>query len=241
MKSLPLLTLAGAGLTLLLLLLAGPAYRIGLPLGMAFMLLQVAAYVGLGLAALAAAAAVFAYRRQRWTHTGIAAAALVLALIAFVVPYSWQRRAAAAPPIHDISTDLDNPPAFDAIVPLRSEAPNPLERSLEVAAQQRRAYPDLQPVTLSTPPEQAFAAALAAVRARGWEIVSEDSRAGRIEATDTTRWFGFKDDVVIRLTPWGAGTRVDVRSVSRVGIGDAGTNARRIEAFLDDLSQTSPD
>jgi uncharacterized protein (DUF1499 family) len=109
-----------------------------------------------------------------------------------------------------------------------------------VAAQQRRAYPDLSPVTLSAPPDQAFAAALAVAQGKGWEIVTADSAGGRIEATDTTRWFGFKDDVVIRLTEWGAGTRVDVRSVSRVGRGDAGTNARRIREFLDELSETSP-
>jgi uncharacterized protein (DUF1499 family) len=70
------------------------------------------------------------------------------------------------------------------------------------------------------------------VQVLGGPIGAADRSAGRLEATDTTRWFGFKDDVVVRLTPWGSGTRADVRSVSRVGIGDAGTNARRIEAFL---------
>ena len=69
----------------------------------------------------------------------------------------------------------------------------------------------------------------------GWDIVTADKSSGRIEATDTTRWFGFKDDVVVRLTPWGAGTRVDVRSVSRIGRSDIGTNARRIRQYLDQL------
>jgi uncharacterized protein (DUF1499 family) len=238
--TLPLVSLAGAGLALLLVGLAGPAYRLGVPLGTAFTMLRWGAYLGLAVAVLAAASAYLAYRRQQRTQMAMAATALLLALIVVGVPYSWQRRAAAAPPIHDISTDLENPPAFAAIVPLRADAPNTLERSLEVSAQQRRAYPDLGPVTLSAPPDQAFAAALAVAQGRGWDIVTADSSAGRIEATDTTRWFGFKDDIVVRLTMWGAGTRVDVRSVSRVGRGDAGTNAQRIQQFLDDLSRTSP-
>jgi uncharacterized protein (DUF1499 family) len=66
----------------------------------------------------------------------------------------------------------------------------------------------------------------------GWEIVAADAAAGRIEATDTTFWFGFKDDVVIRVEADGAGSRIDVRSVSRVGVGDVGANARRIRAYL---------
>lgn len=77
--------------------------------------------------------------------------------------------------------------------------------------------------------------AMAAAQAMGWLIVTADTSTGRIEATDTTRWFGFKDNVVVRLTPWSSGTRVDVRSVSRVGVGDTGTNARRIQRFLDRL------
>ena len=240
MRSLPLLSLAGAGLALLLLMLSGPAYRLGVPLPTAFGMLRWGAYLGLAVALLSAAAAALAYRRQQRIQMAVAATALVLSLIAFLVPYNWQRRAAAAPPIHDITTDLENPPEFAAILPLRADAPNPLEQSLEVAAQQRRAYPDLAPVTLAAPPDQAFAAALAVAQGKGWDIVAADSAGGRIEATDTTRWFGFKDDVVIRLTEWGAGTRVDVRSVSRVGRGDAGTNARRIREFLDELSETSP-
>jgi uncharacterized protein (DUF1499 family) len=72
----------------------------------------------------------------------------------------------------------------------------------------------------------------------GWQIVTADKSTGRIEATDTTRWFGFKDDIVVRLTPWGAGTRVDLRSVSRVGRSDIGTNARRIRRYLDRLQSS---
>jgi uncharacterized protein (DUF1499 family) len=231
----PLLALVAAALGLLLLAAAGPLYQAGASLPTAFALLRWGAYVGLGAAALGLAAGVVAYRARRHAGTAIALVALIAGVAAAWVPFSWQRRAQSVPPIHDISTDLENPPAFEAIPPLRADAPNTLERPPELADLQRQGYPDLAPVTLPVPLDQAFDRALAVAQNSGWEIVTADKSAGRIEATDTTRWFGFKDDVVVRLTPWGAGTRVDVRSVSRVGRSDVGTNAARIEAFLDQL------
>jgi uncharacterized protein (DUF1499 family) len=92
-------------------------------------------------------------------------------------------------------------------------------------------------VTLPTAPAATFDRALRVAQSHGWEIVTADKSSGRIEATDTTRWFGFTDDVVVRLTPWGTGTRVDVRSASRAGASDLGRNAGRIREFLDDLSE----
>ena len=102
----------------------------------------------------------------------------------------------------------------------------------EIAAQQRQAYPDVVPLVLESPADVAFGRALEAARGMGWEIVAADSSAGRIEATATTAWFGFKDDVVVRVTPEDGRSRVDVRSVSRVGMSDVGTNAARIRAYL---------
>lgn len=100
---------------------------------------------------------------------------------------------------------------------------------------QRAGYPDIAPITLPSPREQVFDRALAAAQEQEWQIVTADKSTGRIEATDTTSWFGFKDDIAIRLTAWGSGTRVDVRSVSRVGRNDTGTNARRIRRYLERL------
>lgn len=77
-----------------------------------------------------------------------------------------------------------------------------------------------------------FSAALATAREMGWTVVDSAADDGRIEAVATTFWFGFNDDVVIRVTESGSGTRVDMRSVSRVGVSDVGTNAARIRAFL---------
>ena len=230
----------GIGLVgLVLLASAGPSYRVGiLSLANAFTLLQWAAYPGVVAVLLGAIAAGLAYRRHSRVQMVVAAPALLAGLVAVAVPFEFQRRARAAPPIHDISTDLENPPPFDALVPLRGDASNALERSSDVTGLQRDGYPDLAPITLPAPPDQAFDRALAVAQEAGWQIVTADKSSGRIEATDTTRWFGFKDDVVVRLTPWGAGTRVDVRSVSRVGRSDIGTNARRIRQYLDRLQST---
>src|SRR5688572_3297898 len=234
--TLPLLALGIAAVGLLLLGAAGPAYRLGVALPTAFTLLRWGAYAGIAGALVGLVAAVVGYRRHARLGMAVSLVAVVAGLIAFGIPYGFQRRAQRVPPIHDITTDLENPPAFEAVVPLRADAPNSLDRSPALAAEQRKGYPDLAPVTLAIPGDQAFDRALAVAQANGWEIVTADKSKGRIEATDTTRWFGFKDDVVVRIMPWGSGTRVDVRSVSRVGRSDVGTNARRIERYLENLA-----
>jgi uncharacterized protein (DUF1499 family) len=101
-----------------------------------------------------------------------------------------------------------------------------------VAAVQKRAYPDLAPLTLAVPPDRAFARVQAAARSMGWRIVADVPADGRLEAIDTTRWFGFADDIVVRVTATPNGSRIDVRSASRVGRSDLGVNAKRIRAFL---------
>ena len=148
-------------------------------------------------------------------------------------------RSMGGPPIHDISTDTANPPQFVDVVPLRQadNAANPSEYLAgETAAAQAQAYPDLQTIVMTVPADQAFEKAETAARAMGWEIVAAVPAEGRIEATATTKWIGFKDDVVIRIVGDDTATRVDIRSKSRVGKGDAGMNARRIRAFRDKLS-----
>lgn len=194
-----------------------------------FSLLRVALWVGVA-GALLGVAGVFALRGKART---LALGGLALGLAAAGIPYGWYAAAKSVPPIHDITTDWSDPPLFEAVLEARRDAPNSAAYAgPEVAEQQRRAYPGVQPLHLADKPGPAFAKALAAARELGWEIVRADPQAGRIEATDTTFWFGFKDDVVVRLTPNATGTRVDVRSVSRVGKGDVGANAKRIERFL---------
>jgi uncharacterized protein (DUF1499 family) len=223
-----------SGVALLLLLAAGPGTRLGLwNFRTGFVLLRWTAYLGLAGAGLGLLALLWrAPGSRRWP----AAAAIVLGTLAALVPYRWMQRAKQVPPIHDITTDTERPPEFEAILPLRAGAPNPADYGgAEIAAQQREAYPDIAPFRLQQPPDEAFRRALSAAREMGWELVSADSTAGRIEATATTGWFGFKDDVVVRVTPQEGGSRVDVRSASRVGKSDVGTNAERVREYLERL------
>jgi len=123
------------------------------------------------------------------------------------------------------------------VLPLRKDAPNSAEYGgAKLAALQQQGYPDLAPAILELPPRAAFDLALNVARASGWEIVAAAPEDNRIEATATTLLFGFRDDIVIRITPAGSGSRVDMRSVSRVGRSDLGTNATRIREFLRRLS-----
>lgn len=116
---------------------------------------------------------------------------------------------------------------------MRRDALNPSDYGgREIAAQQRAGYPDIGPLALTVSPDKVFQRAVSAAVNMGWQIIDANQAEGRIEATDTTYWFGFKDDIVVRIISEGAGSRIDIRSVSRVGISDVGTNARRIQKFL---------
>jgi len=218
-----------------LLLAAGPGTRFDLwDYRTGFQLMRWAAFAGLAAAGLALALLLL----PRTRRAGLAGLLVALALGAGVafVPWTALRQARALPPIHDISTDTARPPQFVAILPLRAGAPNSAAYGgPDVARAQVGAYPDLRTHRMGAAPADAFKRALQAARNMGWEIVAADAAAGRIEATDTTFWFGFEDDVVVRVEADGAGSRVDVRSVSRVGVGDVGANARRIRAYLQKL------
>lgn len=155
-----------------------------------------------------------------------ALAGLLLSGALIAMGAHWEWAATAYPRINDISTDLDEPPVFWAM-------PNPTDHpGGETARLQREAYPDIAPLVLPLSPEAVFAAARALVAGRGWEIVAEDAADGRIEAVAASPLYGFKDEIVLRLAPAGAGTRLDMRSRSRTGRIDRGVNAKRIRAFL---------
>ncbi|MFZ4689861.1 MAG: DUF1499 domain-containing protein [Polymorphobacter sp.] len=173
-------------------------------------------------------------KRQGGIVTVVGAAA---GLAALAVPVAIVVEAGDKPPIHDITTDTANPPAFVTITPaLRGADSNPVSYDPALAPVQAKAYPKVKPLVIVDEPRIAFEKALAAVTAMGWTLVDKDAYSGRIEATDTVPWWGFKDDVVIRLTPEGNGTRIDVRSKSRVGKGDLGVNAERIGKYLAKIS-----
>jgi uncharacterized protein (DUF1499 family) len=230
--------LAGLMLALLaalLLLFSGPGTRMGVwHFRTAFKMMGWAAYAGGAAALVSIAGLALARGRGR----ALAVAGLVIGALMLYLPWSWRNQARSVPAIHDITTDVSNPPAFVAIAPLRKDAPNPPEYAGDsIARQQLKAYPDIKPLMLAMRVDSAFTLALTTARDMGWELVDQNRREGRIEATATTPFMGFKDDVVIRVSSASGISRVDVRSKSRVGGSDVGANARRIRAYLDRLRQ----
>ena len=232
------ITLAAAVLAVAMILASGPGTKAGWwdwQTGIFFV--RAAFFVGAAtLVAALILLALFVVPRFR-VHAWIPLAALVLGLVATLPPLLLLSKAKGVPAIHDITTDTADPPAFVGLAAARRAAPNGLDYGgAAVAAQQRTAYPDIKPLVVKAPPREVVQRAIDAARGLGWEVASSDAAVGRVEATETTFWFGFKDDVVIRVRPEGEGSRVDVRSVSRVGHSDLGANAARVRKVLDKLS-----
>jgi uncharacterized protein (DUF1499 family) len=166
-------------------------------------------------------------------------AGLVVALAFAYVPWQWKQTVDSVPYIHDITTDTDNPPDFVAAATLRKEGDHPITYDgPETAIQQKEAYPDLAPLITQVPKDKVFEAAKATLIAMGLKLSDADPAAGRIEATQKSFWYGFTDDVVVRVVQTPEGTRVDVRSKSRVGRSDLGQNAKRVRMFLAKLRAT---
>ncbi len=202
-------------------------FRVGLEI------LRWAAYVALAASFISFLGCVLDLVRRSRNGFLIGLAGLIMAVIIVVVPYSWMRAAKHLPPIHDITTDTTNPPKFTALLALRKDALNSDDYGgPAIAVQQMKAYPDIVPLFMNVQPEDAFDRAFILARKLGWKIIDADRNDLRIEAVDTTFWFGFKDDIVIRIAKTDSGSRVDIRSASRVGISDIGTNAKRIRRFL---------
>ncbi|HKJ73665.1 MAG TPA: DUF1499 domain-containing protein [Alphaproteobacteria bacterium] len=221
----------------IVLALAGPLFRMdvtGLMTSFSILRFTPIAAIGIVLIALAGLAESRVMRDGRGSLKAIGA--IVISAVVIAMPLNQRMKAAGVPPIHDITTDTQDPPAFVDVVPLRKDAPNPADYQKDggakLAAQQEAAYPDIKPLILSVPPDKAFAKALGVAKSMGWDIVAEAQKDGRIEATATTFWFGFKDDIVIRIRQVADGSRVDIRSESRIGLSDIGVNAKRVRAFL---------
>jgi hypothetical protein len=237
---------AGFVVALIVALIASFGTRLGFwdfRLGFTMLIPAVAAgMVGL-LAGIVWGANAFFHNSGAGTRWGVIG--LVGSLVAVAIPLNGARLAATSPPIHDISTDIEYAPQFKALLPLREGAPNGPGydgpkmlvyngKKTTVAALQKKYYEDVIPYAiLGITPFKLLKRALTAANDMGWHIVDVDWKGDRIEATDTTFWFGFTDDIVIRVKPAGRiGARLDIRSKSRVGQSDLGTNARRIRAFI---------
>ena len=134
--------------------------------------------------------------------------------------------------IHDVTTDPEEPPQFIALRETRLACPN----GVEYSGPRMLSHSNVEPNFFSIPPSTVFQAALTVANTMQWKVAAAIEAEGRIEATATTRLLRFKDDVVIRIRPTANGARLDIRSTSRVGNSDLGTNARRIRTFLQELN-----
>ena len=236
--------LIGAVVAALLLPIGALGSRFGLwPFTVGFLFLGVGAVAAAAAALLGIVCLLFAAARSWRREIVPLAIGTIVGVVALGVLFVQYSAAQSVPPIHNITTNFDDPPQFDAVVPLRGEGANPHVYDAEqpvgartLAVAQRQAWPELGTQRFTLDLEAASERALRVVEGMGLALVHAqlDAAAGEatVEATDTTFWFGFKDDMVIRLRTDGEETIVDVRSVSRVGQSDLGLNARRILTFL---------
>lgn len=171
----------------------------------------------------------------------VLALALDVAILAYPAYLGWQYR--KLPAIHDITTDAIDPPRFEALARLRSGggANSATYAGLYSTEQQRIAYPDIEPVELDVPVQRAYEVASDLVAKRKWLVIDErppqpPRRIGRIEAVARTPVMGFREDVSIRITPDGDGSRVDIRSSSRYFESDLGSNAARVSKLIEDIN-----
>lgn len=227
-----------AGVALAFVVVGALLQRLGwLPFPLAFYLFGIGLLVS-SLFALYALASVFRHLARgqpcrSQLHIAFLTAAPAMLVLAIVGVDGFK-----APPIHDLSTDIHDPPQFRFAQARRREGDNSLDYGGEdIAALQVEAYPDLKTVYLPGTREQGMALIRETVQALGWEVLGEDGEAGQIEAAETTPLLGFTDDVVIRVRTLNDGVLIDLRSTSRVGVSDLGANAKRIRHFVRELKQ----
>jgi uncharacterized protein (DUF1499 family) len=213
---------------------AGPLHRyIGLDIEWAVTVFRYGFYIAVAAIALGLATVVPTRPGDRRRGFVAAFLAIVIGLAGAWMPVSWFLWSQQLPAINDISTDVANPPAMVALLQLRRGAPNPSAYpGAPTAVLQRAAYPDIVPVVLPVAPAEAFKRVDQVAMAMGWDVVARAPADGRLEAFDTSQWFGFRDDIVVRIRSDGTGSRIDIRSKSRAGEADLGVNARRIRDFI---------
>lgn len=224
------------GVAGVLLLAAGPiGWRAGWwSFRLAFTTLMPYAFYG-GLAAMVVSVVAIAgsLGRRTWGSVIVATVGLVLGGVAAYFPWHASEMRGVYPSMHDITTDAANPPSFEFAAAMRAaEHGAGVAYPSEAAAMQQKSYHGIDAAMLDMPPAQAFDRALAVVKDKGWTIVQSEPQAGVIDAYDKSFWFGFTDDVAIRVTAADNGSRVDIRSGSRQGRGDFGVNAARVRGFL---------
>jgi uncharacterized protein (DUF1499 family) len=194
-----------------------------------------------GIAMLLALGAAVTIWRQGLGGIGRAALGFFLGAILLAYPGYLALHAYSLPPVHDVTTDTARPPRFEVAARLRPRGSN--EYQPGNVALQRSGYPDIMPLQVLQPPAAAYEAALAAVRKHKWVVVDarppQGRREGSIEAVARSLIMGFRDDVVIRVSALGAGSQIDIRSASRYGWHDFGTNASRVRQLLEEIDDAT--
>ncbi len=196
-----------------------------------------AALVFAGLAVLSACGAFIVIWRQGLAGFGRALGGLLLGLLLLAYPAYLAYSAMALPALADISTDPANPPRFEALAAVRPPASTPAPGAAEL---QREAYPEIAPLQLSVMPRVAYDVSLAVINKHRWPVASArpataSRRDAVIEATARTLIMGFRDDIIVRITPLSQGSRIDLRSASRFGNHDFGANAARLRGLLEEI------
>jgi uncharacterized protein (DUF1499 family) len=182
-----------------------------------------------------------------WIHgnpgLGRAVTALFIGTALLAYPGYLAAQSYRLPALNDITTDTADPPRFEAIARLRPRDANPIAYpGAEATQKQRAAYPDVGPLQLDAAPQEAYDTALDLMTKRRWRVVDARGpqagrRDGRIEAVARTTIMGFRDDVVVRVRASSGGSRVDVRSASRYGTHDFGSNAKRVRSLLEEIEE----
>jgi uncharacterized protein (DUF1499 family) len=213
---------------------AGPLHRfLGLDVEIVLSIFRYGFYLAVAGAALGLATIVPTRPGERRRGFVAAFLAILIGVAAAWTPLEWFLRAQRVPELNDISTDIANPPPLVVTNQLRRGAANPpTYPGASAGVLQRAAYPDIAPVVLPVPPAEAFKRVDKVAMDMDWDVVARAPAEGRLEAIATTAWFGFNDDVVVRIKPDGSGSRIDIRSKSRVGESDLGVNAKRIREFM---------
>lgn len=222
--------IAAAGL----IIAAGPLYRFGgFDLTTAMTTLPTyGVYAAMATAVLAALWVVAALASRSGAGFVPLIVAVTIAATAAYFPVTHVLTQQALPKIHDVTTDTGNPPQWVALLEERKATSSGSAYNPANAAEQQKAYPEIQTFNSALPPAELFEKAKKVATDMGWAIAASEPAEGRIEATDTTLFFGLKEDVVIRVAADGTGSKLDIRSMSRQGAADAGSNASRIRNFL---------
>jgi uncharacterized protein (DUF1499 family) len=233
----PTAALALSGVALCLLVLAPLGWRLewwAYGFGL-YRLMPVSGVLAAGAVILSGAMLARGWSRLRRHSRFALLVAFLSGVVLVYVPAHYALRRTLVPAIHDITTDPDNPPPFRAVLAARTNqhASSVEDRRPQLTQLQKMAYPDLVPLRSALSAEKSFDEALRVAQAMpGWTIVAADRNAGRIEASEQSRWFRFTDDIVIRVVSDDVGSRIDMRSTSRLGTSDYGVNAARIRAYM---------